>query len=95
MNMKRLLNQHKIRLKDRIKQIHLAEIETSTVYENMVVTKINYVVNTTGVQEMCNMIMNDLWNSKIEMRISYEIKEGVIFEGSRIPYTIKVISVVK
>lgn len=95
MNMKRLLNQHKIRLKDRIKRIHLAEIETSTVYENMVVTKINYVVNTTGVQEICDIIMNDLWNSKIEMRISYEIKEGIIFEGSRIPYTIKVISVVK
>lgn len=95
MNMKKLLNQHKIRLKDRIKRIHLAEIETSTVYENMVVTKINYVVNTTGVQEICDIIMNDLWNSKIEMRISYEIKEGVIFEGSRIPYTIKVISVVK
>ena len=95
MNMKRLLNQHKIRLKNRIKRIHLAEIETSTVYENMVVTKINYVVNTTGVQEICDTIMNDLWNSKIEMRISYEIKEGVIFEGSRIPYTIKIISVVK
>ena len=95
MNMKRLLNQHKIRLKDRIKRIHLAEIETSTVYENMVVTKINYVINTTGVQEICDIIMNDLWNSKIEMRIRYEIKEGVIFEGSRIPYTIKVISVVK
>lgn len=95
MNMKKLLNQHKIRLKDRIKRINLAEIETSTVYENMVVTKINYVVNTTGVQEICDIIMNDLWNSKIEMRISYEIKEGVIFEGSRIPYTIKVISVVK
>lgn len=95
MNMKRLLNQHKIRLKDRINQIHLAEIETSTVYENMVITKINYVVNTTGVQEICDIIMNDLWNSKIEMRITYEIKEGVIFEGSRIPYTIKVISVVK
>ena len=95
MNMKRLLNQHKIRLKNRIKRIHLAEIETSTVYENMVVTKINYVVNTTGVQEICDTIMNDLWNSKIEIRISYEIKEGVIFEGSRIPYTIKIISVVK
>ena len=95
MNMKRLLNQHKIRLKDRIKQIHLAEIETSTVYENMVVTKINYVVNTTGVQEICDIIMNDLWNSKIEMRISYEIKEGVIVKGLRIPYTIKIISVVK
>ena len=95
MNMKRLLNQHKIRLKNRIKRIHLAEIETSTVYENMVVTKINYVVNTTGVQEICDTIMNDLWDSKIEMRISYEIKEGVIFEGSRIPYTIKIISVVK
>lgn len=95
MNMKKLLNQHKIRLKDRIKRINLAEIETSTVYENMVVTKINYVVNTTGVQEICDIIMNDLWNSKIEMRISYEIKEGVIFEGSRIPYTIKIISVVK
>ena len=95
MNMKNILNQHEIRLKQRIKRIHLAEIETSTVYENMVVTKINYVVNTTGVQEICDIIMNDLWNSKIEMRISYEIKEGVIFEGLRIPYTIKVISVVK
>lgn len=95
MNMKRLLNQHAIRLKDRIKRIHLAEIETSTVYENMVVTKINYVVNTTGVQEICDTIINDLWNSKIEMRITYEIKEGVIFKGSRMPYTIKVISVVK
>lgn len=95
MNMKRLLNQHKIRLKDRIKRIHLAEIETSTIYENMVVTKINYVVNTTSVENICDIIMNDLWNSKIEMRISYEIKEGVIFEGSRTPYIIKVISVVK
>lgn len=95
MNMKRILNLHEIRLKDRIKRIHLAEIETSTVYENMVVTKINYVVNTTGVQEICDIIMNDLWYSKIEMRITYEIKQGVIFEGSRIPYTIKIISVVK
>lgn len=95
MRMKRILNQHEIRLKDRIKRIHLAEIKTSTVYENMVVTKINYVVNTTGIKEICEVIMNDLWDSKIEMRISYEIKEGVIFEGSRIPYTIKVISVVR
>ena len=95
MNMKRILNLHEIRLKERIKRIHLAEIETSNVYENMVVTKINYVVNTTSVGEICNAIMNDLWYSKIEMRISYEIKKDVAFKGTRVPYTIKIISVVK
>lgn len=95
MRMKRILNRHEIRLKDRIKRIHLAEIETSNVYENMVVTKINYIVNTTGIKEICDVIINDLWDSKIEMRITYEIKENEIFEGTRIPYTIKIISVVK